>query len=136
MMKNGITESLVFIVDCAGIGWFNSPFMDSRPVFQMLSNCLKAKVQKIFCVNCEASFVWVWNTVKLMIDAPTVHKVEYSYSKSCDSMFTMMSPAQVEKKYGGTSDDMVNYWPPRLLSDDFQIDKQRLQVAKKKQKER
>lgn len=96
MMKNGITESFIFIVDCGGIGWFNTPFYESRPLFNILKESFKAKVHKIFCVNCESSFMLVWNTVKLMIEAPTAAKVEYTYGKSCESMLNMISPKQIE----------------------------------------
>ena len=44
MMEKGITESFVFIIDCRGIGWWNTPFLECRRVANVLINLFKAKV--------------------------------------------------------------------------------------------
>ena len=125
-MEKGIAESFVFILDCKGIGWWNTPFLECKRVANVLINIFKAKVQRIYCLNCEMTFGLVWSTVKLMMDAQTIEKVEHTWNFTCKGIKSSIHPAQLEMKYDGDEEDLDIFWPPKLRSSKFGIDKKRL----------
>ena len=34
----------------------------------------------------------------------------------------MIHPSQVEEKYGGTAENLTEYWPPKKISDEYGYD--------------
>lgn len=62
----------------------------------------------------------------MMMDSQTIEKVEQSELWTLPSLHHNMHLSQLEKKYGGKADNIIDYWPPKLRSDQFGIDQKRL----------
>jgi len=55
--------------------------------------------------------------VSYFIDENTAAKVNIVSSPGCDMLSKMVSPMQLEKRYGGEADNKNDgFWPPRLNS--------------------
>ena len=59
----------------------------------------------------------LYKTVSYFIDENTAAKVNIVSSPGCDMLSKMVSPMQLEKRYGGEADNKNDgFWPPRLNS--------------------
>ena len=65
----------------------------------------------------------MWTIIKGFIEAHTVNKIRILREGQPKEMKQHFAPTQIEKKYGGTADDLIdNFWPPTLPSGPFEAD--------------
>jgi len=64
---------------------------------------------KLYAVNTPNS-IWVpWKAVQVFLEENTVSKVSFSKQSTPENLFSHCNPSQVEKKFGGTAQDITEY---------------------------
>ena len=115
-------ENWNIIVDFSDLSMTNIPYV-LKDIFSAFKGIYRCRLYKLFLLNMNFVFSMVWNIVK-MIMGPTLE------AKACnvdtndgtyDKLFQFINRSQVEKKYGGTADDLKpgEYYPLKFESDNY-----------------
>jgi hypothetical protein len=55
----------------------------------------------------------------MFMEHDTKVKFKFFFRKDPPELLSMVHPSQLEKKFGGTADDVPYYWPPIMPSYEF-----------------
>ena len=115
-------ENWNIIVDFGGLNMMNIPYV-LKDIFTAFKGIYRCRLYKLYLLNMNFVFSMVWNIVK-MIMGPTLEakacKVDTN-DGSYDKLFQIINRSQVEKKYGGTAEDLKpgEYYPFKFISDKY-----------------
>ena len=115
-------ENWNIIVDLGGLQMTNIPYQ-LKDIFSAFKGIYRCRLYKLYLLNMNFVFSIVWNIVKLIM-GPTLEakacKVDTNDGQY-DLLFQLINRSQVEKKYGGTAEDLKQgeYYPPRFISDNY-----------------
>ena len=115
-------ENWNIIVDLGGLQMTNIPYQ-LKDIFSAFKGIYRCRLYKLYLLNMNFVFSIVWNIVKLIM-GPTLEakacKVDTNDGEY-DLLFKLINRSQVEKKYGGTAEDLKQgeYYPPRFVSDNY-----------------
>lgn len=115
-------ENWNIIVDFGQLSMSNLPYK-LKDVFSTFKGIYRCRLFKVYLLNMNFVFSLVWNVVKMIMGAnieAKACKVD-SNDGSYDALFQLINRSQVEKKYGGTSEDLKpgEYYPPKFVSDNY-----------------
>jgi hypothetical protein len=116
------SESWNIIVDLGGLSMFNIPYQ-LKDIFSAFKGIYRCRLYKLYLLNMNFAFTMVWNIVK-MIMGPTLEakaiKVDTNDGEY-DLLFKLINRNQVEKKFGGTAEDLKEgeFFPPKFISDNY-----------------
>jgi hypothetical protein len=94
-----------------------------KEIFSAFKGIYRCRLYKLYLLNMNFVFSIVWNVIK-MIMGPTLEakacKVDTNDGEY-DLLFQLINRNQVEKKYGGTAEDLKpgEYYPPKFISDKY-----------------
>lgn len=115
-------ENWNIMVDLGDLSMANIPYQ-LKDFFSAFKGIYRCRLFKLYLINMNFVFSIVWNIVKLIM-GPTLEakacKVD-SNDGQYDLLFQNINRSQVEKKYGGTAEDLKpgEYFPPRFISDNY-----------------
>ena len=115
-------ENWNIIVDLGDLKMTNIPYQ-LKDIFSAFKGIYRCRLYKLYLLNMNFVFNIVWNIVKLIM-GPTLE------AKACnvdtndgeyDLLFQNINRNQVEKKYGGTAEDLKpgEYYPPKFVSEQY-----------------
>ena len=115
-------ENWNIIVDFGDLSMTNIPYQ-LKEIFSAFKGIYRCRLYKLYLLNMNFVFNIVWNIVKLIM-GPTLE------AKACnvdtndgeyDLLFQNINRNQVEKKYGGTAEDLKpgEYYPPKFVSEQY-----------------
>ena len=90
-----------------------------KEVFGFLQNNYRARLFRGYTVNSPWSFSMVWKAVKVFMEETTQLKINISSSGSDEKMWIHINKSQVEQRYGGSAEDLTEFWPPKIGSVDY-----------------
>ena len=118
----GKIENWNIIVDFGEMEMSKIPFQ-LKDLFGCIKGVYRCRLYKLFLLNMNSVFSFVWSIVKFVI-GPTIEakacKVETNDGQY-DLLFQFINRSQVEKKYGGTAENLGKgkYFPPNLCEGNF-----------------
>ena len=123
MLKPGHVENMINIQDLGGQGIMGMPHSKIKSLLGVIAGQYKGKAARVFALNSPTSFSVLWQVVRYFIDPNTARKVQIISKNTCPELLELVSPNQLEQKYGGTAPNREpgEYWPPRLPDMDFGI---------------
>ena len=123
MTKPGHIENMVSIQDVGGMGVGSMPKGKMKAILQSIATNYKGRAARIFAVNAPRTFTVLWQVVRFFIDANTARKVQIVNKNTCPELLEIVSPNQLEEKYGGTAPNRQagDYWPPKLPDREFGV---------------
>ena len=115
-------ENWNIIVDFSSLSMTDIPY-SLRDIFTAFKGIYRCRLYKIYLINMSFVFNMIWNIVK-MIMGPTLEAKACNVSEnggSYDLLFQNINRSQVEKKYGGTAEDLKpgEYYPFKFASDNY-----------------
>ena len=115
-------ENWNIIVDFGSLSMTEIPYT-LRDIFTAFKGIYRCRLYKIYLLNMNFVFNMVWNIVK-MIMGPTLEAKACNVSTndgSYDQLFQCINRSQVEKKYGGTCEDLKpgEFYPLTFASDKY-----------------
>jgi len=115
-------ENWNIIVDFGDLSMTNIPYQ-LKDIFSAFKGIYRCRLYKLYLLNMNFVFSIVWNVIK-MIMGPTLEakacKVDTNDGEY-DLLFQLINKNQVEKKYGGTAEDLKpgEYYPPKFINDKY-----------------
>ena len=64
----------------------------------------------------------IWKMLKGLLDEAIRKKVELFNKPDPDVIFTFANPKQIEKRFGGTKENITDFFPPKLSEDNIYFD--------------
>ena len=116
----GVVESWNIILDVEGISVMDIAKL--KEVFGIIKGIYRCRLYKLYLVNLNAFFTIIWNIAKNFmgstLDAKAV-KVD-SKEGTYPLLFDRINKGQVEKKYGGESENLTEgFFPPKFKNGHF-----------------
>ena len=115
-------ENWNIIVDFSTLSMANIPY-PLKDIFSIFKGIYRCRLYKVYLLNMNFVFSMVWNVVKMIMGSnleAKACKVD-SNDGQYDLLFQIINRSQVEKKYGGTAEDLKpgEYYPPKFVSDNY-----------------
>ena len=115
-------ENWNIIVDLGSLSMADIPY-SLKEIFTAFKGIYRCRLYKLYLLNMNFVFNLVWSIVK-MIMGPTLEAKACNVDTndgSYDDLFKFINRSQLEKKYGGTAEDLKKgeYYPFRFISDHY-----------------
>ena len=115
-------ENWNIIVDFGSLNMTDIPYT-LKDIFSSFKGIYRCRLYKLYLLNMNFIFNFVWNIVK-MIMGPTLEAKACNVDAndgSYDKLFQCINRSQVEKKYGGTAENLKpgEYYPLTFASDNY-----------------
>jgi len=115
-------ENWNIVVDLGSLNFSDIPY-SLKDIFSAFKGIYRCRLYKLYFLNMNFVFNLVWNIVK-MIMGPTLEAKACNVDTndgSYDKLFQCINRSQVEKKYGGTAEDLKpgEYYPLTFASDNY-----------------
>ena len=120
----GRIENINIVLDCKDLNVFTAPYRIIIDLLGAIQSQFKCICKSIFCLNSPSTFSILYNGVKAFLQDHTKSKLQIYSESTSENLLKMAMPHQIEKKYGGTAQDVESkFWPAIMPSNDFGVDK-------------
>ena len=109
MFIPGQVESWIILYDLGGMGITDIPMGTLKEVLGTISANYGGRLYKMFTVNAPSLVSISWKAVSTFLDPITVDKVTISKTNTDKKLFDIVSPSQIEEKYGGKQPNRKQY---------------------------
>lgn len=72
-------------------------------------------LDKMYILNPSSGLDFTWGAIQGFIDPDTKVKINFINAKTMLKIQERVSPDQLEKKYGGTCENLTKFWYPILM---------------------
>lgn len=116
LLLPGQIESWIIMIDvCKSVSNIGD---ELKEVFKLLKSSYPCRLFKLFIVNVKGINYLTWSFVKLLIEQETLSKVVLIKDNERKSYFDFINPLQLEAKYGGLKENLIDkYFPPNYTKD-------------------
>lgn len=112
----GKVENWVTIFDLKGIGLTNVPKKLLKAVTKPMQDYFKCRLYKMYVINAKWSIKIMWKLAKKLVDPLTMLKFVVTGDDFEKELLKDIDPSCLEKRYGGTCEDLSNnFFPPTLV---------------------
>ena len=123
LMLPGRIENWIIITDLNNKSLSSLPISELKRVIKTLQDNFRCRMIVNYVVNAPRSLKFMWTVIKGFIEPHTVNKIRILREGQPKEMKQHFALTQIEKKYGGTAEDLIdNFWPPTLPSGPFETE--------------
>jgi hypothetical protein len=112
----GQIENWNLLVDCEDASVFSLP-TEFKRLLEVLQNNYKCRLYTLFIMNIPFILRAIWLLVKNVLD-PVVQRKIRMVEPGSKELFEFINKTQIEKKFGGTAENMDNYFFPHTVPSD------------------
>jgi len=94
---------------------------DLKKIIEILQCNYRARLYVLFLLNMSFGVRMVWNMIKGMLDPNTEKKIKMIGSDKTP-MFELINKNQIEKKFGGSAENVEKHYFPHIMPDDKVLD--------------
>lgn len=121
MLLPGQIESWAVLTDLGKNGLGNLSITSLKQVLNILQANYRCRLGINYIINPPKSIWMMWSCIKPFLDDITIEKIKISNASYSPEMMTFFNPYQVEEKYGGKGQNLIDYWPPYVPNSDFAV---------------
>jgi len=123
MFVPGRIENLNVMLDFDNVSVTNVPLMQLKEIVKLFSAHYVGRVYKIFAYRIPRFFGFIYEMAKGLLSDRQRAKI--TFTRDCAEVAELFLPSQLEKRYGGTRDDLEgSFYPFRFLPGPFTDDAQ------------
>lgn len=113
----GVVETNVSVLDLGNVGfWTASNLVGAvKSTLKTMQNHYVQRVYRAVCVNAPGWVASMWNGIKGILSARQQAKTFIFSSGDFSMLQEMFAPHQLQKRYGGTREDITTFYPFPLL---------------------
>lgn len=112
MLIPGKVEGWVNIVEMGNWGLSELPLKSLMKISSNLQDVYKCRLANSFIINPPSSIYYIWGLFRPFLDKVTQTKIIIIKEGVSKQMLDIYEPEQLEKRFGGTSDNLITFWPP------------------------
>jgi hypothetical protein len=112
MLIPGKVESWVNLVEMNKQGLTELPLKSLMKLSGVLQDVYKCRLAHSFIINPPSSIYFIWKCFSPFIDKVTQSKIIIVKEGVSEQMMELYYPSQLEKRFGGISDNLEQFWPP------------------------
>ena len=122
VMIPGQVENWNLICDVSNCSIISVP-KELRLILNGLNRNYKCRLYSMYIVNFSNIFTMIWKAIKNMLNPITERKIKFLYGKDCEDLFKNINKSQVERKFGGTAENVSShFFPPMFPSNNYFTD--------------
>lgn len=123
MMVPYHVENWVVIIDVKELSIFGLPQKVLKSISVITALHYPGFMEKLYVVNSSRSLDILWKVITIIVDPDILEKTVVMKKKDMNKMTSILTPECLEKKYGGTLEDIREFWPPnpRLFKDQISL---------------
>ena len=115
LFAQGHVEQFFILLDLKDVGFFDVPVQKLKPLIFILSTCFKGQMYRLVSCNTSALVRGAFNIIQLWLteferESMTLCGTDAGACRHVLSEY--MSTSMLEKKFGGSREDIVEYFPP------------------------
>ena len=123
LMIPGHIENWIIITDLNNKSLSSLPISELKSIIKILQDNFRCRMIVNYVVNAPRTLKFIWNIVKGFVETHTVNKIRILREGQPKEMKQHFALSQIEKKYGGTAEDLIDtFWPPTLPSGPFEAE--------------
>lgn len=119
LMVPGKVENWRLIIDLDNLAMGKIPFKFTRKFVQMGQAHLKCRGRSVTLLNVTFGVRVIYKILSPFIDDRIKAKLEMCKDNHSQDLLDTVHPSQLEVKYGGEAANIEDYWPPRIISDEY-----------------
>jgi len=133
----GQMENWTLIIDVRNVSLYSLP-SDFKKLMGILSSNYRCRLFVNYIFGMSAVLNIFWKIIQLFLDETAKKKIKFIRDGNKDDIFTYINRSQIEKKYGGNSEDKTReFFPGFMPSEDYLLkgqDKKTYLVSEEKYK--
>ena len=118
-MLPGQIENYTIICDANKLGVTEIPKSTLGKVVDCLSKGYRYRSKRIFVLNTTFGIKMAWKVIEGFMAVHMNNKMKLSDKNTDKELLAMFHPSQLERKYGGQADNVTQYWPPIMPSNEY-----------------
>ena len=111
-MLPGQIENWIVITDLCNKGISELPKSDMKRIIKVLQENFRCRMTVNYVLNSPSSIYFLWQIAKQFVEEHTIRKIKIEKKSNPAEMLKHFNRGQLERKYGGTADDLTQFWPP------------------------
>lgn len=131
VLVNGKAENWLNIIEMGKMGMRELPFKSIVRMSQVLQHVYKCRLFQSYFINPPSSIYYLWKLFRPFLDKVTQTKVCIVKDGVPPELLNLFHPDQLERRYGGTAENVTQYWPPVFPSSAHWTDPQVVSNKKK-----
>lgn len=126
LLVPGKVESWIMIVDVEEYSTNMIPISDIKALIKIFTNFEYSHTLANVAVHVNFLIRGLWFIISPFLDPSTKKKTILSGNNTHDELKNRVHPNQLLKRYGGELEDVMYYWPPYEVSNDYGIEESKL----------
>ena len=134
MTVPGKVENFVNIIDLLGVSATKLPIKYWIKIIDTLQKHYKCRVYKTIGVGVGFGIKLVWKIIYPFVDIKLREKVILLGDNELNKLKTYIHPKQLEKRFGGDIEEITDFWPPKIFSEEYGHDQKLINIQDKNNK--
>lgn len=122
LLLRGSVENWIDIMDLGGLPISKIPMKALKKFIVESQQHMKSRITKFFLLHVTWGIRTIYAIVSPFLEKRTKEKITMKKGGINDDMFEMAHPSQIEEKYGGDAENVTQYWPPKMVSEEYDPD--------------
>jgi len=117
----GQIENWIFITDLKGMSLTSIPFNAIKKLISYLQHNYRGRLSVMYIVNAPSSIYIPWQMAKKFMEESTAKKMQFIKKQVPEGLKEHAHTEQIEVKYGGSADNVTQFWPPKFPSNKYYV---------------
>ena len=79
-------------------------------MLEFVQSNYRSRLYSMYILNSPTSIYIPWKIAKQFLDEVTMQKIKICKNSVAQDVFLHVNPTQIEKRFGGTAENVKNYW--------------------------
>ncbi|CAI2366473.1 unnamed protein product [Moneuplotes crassus] len=119
LLKRGSVENCIDVVNLGGLPIDKIPREALKKFIVEIQVHLKGRIAKMLFLHVTFGLRMIYFFISPFLEAKVKNKIIMKGDGSSKEILELAHPSQIEKKYGGTAENLTQFWPPRAISDEY-----------------
>ena len=119
LLAPGKVENWWLVIDLDNLALSKIPFKFNKRFLHLGQTHLKWRGRRVTLLNVTFGVRLLYKILSPFIDDRIKSKLTMCKENTHHDLQELIHPSQLERKYGGEAEDLEDYWPPRIISDEY-----------------
>jgi hypothetical protein len=126
LLLPGRIENWILVINLDNLSVSKLPINFIKHFLKTMQAHLKCRGRAIVALKVTWALRAIWSVVSPFVDDRIKKKVTMTKEPTHPILTELIHPKQLEQKFGGDAEDIIEYWPPREVSEEYGYDPDRI----------